>query len=317
MRAFTNRKYGDASVLRLEALPAPTPKAGQVLVQVHATALTGGDMHLMRGDMFAVRLFWGLWKPRKPILGFALSGVVTQVGPGVTACAPGDAVMGMNIAGGGFAEQCVLPVNNLIPKPAALTHVQASCLPVTAPTSLQALRAAPPLQPGQRVLINGASGGTGSYAVQLAKRAGAEVTGIAGPSKQDYLRELGADHALDYTAVDFVTRPERYDLFVDFVGNRTIAECKRVLSETGTYMAMAGKVSRTLRGTLFGGKQFKAIIAKDTAEDLQTVTDMALAGELTIPVTQTFAFEDTPAALTELLKGHARGKLVIDFQPAD
>lgn len=312
MQAFTNRTYGDASVLRLETLNAPKPKTNEVLVQVHATALTGGDMHLLRGDMFAVRLFWGLWKPRKPILGFAVSGIVTALGPGVTNVAVGDAVMGMNLSGGSFAQECVLPIGKLIPKPDALTHVQASCLPVTAPTSLQALRVAGPLVAGQRVLINGASGGTGSYAIQMAKHAGAFVAGVAGPSKQDYMRELGADLTIDYTSEDFVARPERYDVFVDFVGSRTIAECKRVLTATGTYVAMAGPISRTLRGTLFGGKQFKAIIATDTAEDLQTVTDLALAGHLSIPVTRTFGFNETPVALAELLQGHARGKLVIE-----
>lgn len=325
MRAFTNRSYGGPEVLRLETLERPEPRRGEVRVRVHATGVTGGDPHLLRGDMAAVRLYWGVVKPRKPILGFVVSGHVEVVGPDVDEFAVGDEVFGVTMAGGGYAEACCVPAKMLLPKPATLSHVQAACLPVTATTSLQALRLSPllkdrPLEPAAAdegpapapaVLINGAAGGTGSYAVQLAKLMGAHVTGVAGADKQDYLAELGADRAIDYTREDFVVDAARYDVFVDFVGNRPIAECKRVLTPNGLYIAMAGKVSRTLFGSLFGGRQVKGYVAKDTREDLQLVTDLALLGALTIPLTKTYTFEETPEALAVIAAGHARGKLVV------
>jgi len=334
VRAFTNRSYGGVEVLRLETLERPKPRRGEVRVRVHATGVTGGDPHLLRGDMLAVRLFWGVLKPRKPILGFVVSGTVEAVGQGVDEFAVGEPVFGVTMAGGGYAEACCVPAKMLLTKPKELSHVEAACLPVSATTSLQALRLSPlwhepsleaavagrhgepssgsdPATGRPTALINGASGGTGSYAIQLAKLMGWHVTGVAGAGKQEALHELGADRAIDYTQEDFVTDAARYDVFVDFVGSRTIAECRRVLSPDGLYIAMAGKVSRTLFGSLFGGRQVKGYIAKDTREDLQLLTDLALSGALTIPLTKTYAFEETPEALGVIAAGHTRGKLVV------
>lgn len=312
MRAFTNRRYGDASVLTLETLPRPTPAKGEVLVRNRATALNGADWQLLQGRMLAVRMYWGLFKPRRPVLGVAVSGIVEEVGPGVTDFAVGDAVFGPVLQGGGFGELCAAPANKLLPKPAALEHAQAAALPVAAVTALVALRETE-VETRERVLINGASGGVGSFAVQLAKRAGATVTAVAGRGKGEYLRGLGVDEVIDYTERDFTSEAGRYDLFVDFVGNRSIGACKRVLTPTGTYLAMAGPLHRTLRAALFGGRQARMLIAGDEPKDLQAVADLAAGGELQVPITQRFAFEDLPRAMAEMVAGHPAGRLVIDF----
>src|SRR3954468_8877329 len=232
MTAVVQDVYGDTEeVLRVDRVPVPVPGADEVLVRVSAAGVDRGTWHLMAGKPYAARLAFGLRRPRNPVRGREFSGVVVEVGPGVGTLRPGDEVFG--VGEGSFAEYVVARARKVARKPAVLTFEQAAAAPVSASTALQAVRDRARVQPGQRVLVLGASGGVGTFAVQIAKAFGAEVTGVSSPGKLDDVRALGADHVIDYTGEDFADGQHRYDVILDIAGNRRISELRRALAPRG------------------------------------------------------------------------------------
>jgi NADPH:quinone reductase-like Zn-dependent oxidoreductase len=311
MRAIVYERSGFPEVLEARELPAPTPGEGEVLVRVRAAAVGAGDWHLLRGEMWAVRLYQGMRAPKRPVLGHECAGLVEAVGAGVEGFAAGDEVFGESGNAGTFAEWVCIPERTLAPKPAGLSFEEAAALPVSATTALQGLRDKGKIQAGQKVLINGASGGVGCYAVQIAKSFGAEVTGTCSAGKMDLVRSLGADHVLDYREADFTDRAERYDLVLDCVGTSPLKACKRRLTPAGIYVAVAGAPLRGLRIALAGGKQAVAYIAKPNRADLDVIGDLVARGELRPVVDRCFALGEVPDALRYFGEHRARGKIVI------
>ncbi|MCB9521736.1 MAG: NAD(P)-dependent alcohol dehydrogenase [Myxococcales bacterium] len=311
MRAITNDRYGTPDVLELREVDRPTPKPDEVLVRVHATPINSGDMHLLCGELFCVRLYWGLIRPRRKVLGWGLSGVVEAVGSNVTDFAPGDEVFGEAPNGGTWAEYVAVPAQKLARKPASLSHVEAASVPVGAITALQAVRDKGGVRPGDKVLIHGASGGVGLFAVQLAKHFGATVTGTASAAKLDHVRALGADQALDYRSSDFTTLPERYDVIVDLVGDKPLGACKRALTPDGRYVCLAGHPWRTFRAAIFGGKRVVVMLADANRADLDFLRELVDAGTLRTVIDRTYTLPELPDAMRYYLGGAARGKVVV------
>lgn len=311
MRAIINDTYGAPDVLQLREIDAPMPRPNEVLVRVHAAPICSGDVHLLAGKLFAIRLYWGLFRPRRRVLGWGLSGVVEAVGSQVTDFAPGDEVFGEAPTGGTWAELAVAPAKTLAIKPPSLSHVEAASLPVGALTALQALRDKGRVQPGHKVLINAASGGVGMFAVQLAKHFGAEVTGTASAAKLDYVRSLGADHVIDYQRTDFTAGAERYDLVIDLLGNRPTRDCKGTLTADGRYVCLAGHPLRTLRAVLFGGGRVVAMVASPNRDDLDCLRDLVETGALRTVIARTAPLAELPDAMRDYLGGTARGKIVV------
>jgi len=238
MRALVQPEYGSADVLRLEEVETPEIGDEEVLVRVHAASVSKGDVHLVTGKPYVVRLMFGLRRPKYRVAGQNVAGTVEAVGRSVTTLRPGDEVYGQVTCG--FAEYVRARADQLAPKPARLTFEEAAAMPDSGMTALQALRDAGGLQVGQRVLINGASGGVGSFAVQIAKAMGAEVTAVCSTRHVDRVLSLGADEVIDYTKEDFARRTGHFDVMLDLVGNRSLAECKGVLKERGTFVSCAG-----------------------------------------------------------------------------
>ena len=321
MRAIVQRRYGSADVLRAGEIELPAIGAGDVLVEVRAAGLDRGTWHLMAGLPLAVRLAGvGLRAPKNPVPGGDLAGVVVAVGADVTRCAPGDEVFG--IGRGSFAQYAAAPEDKLALKPPSLTFEQAAALPVSGLTALQGLTDAGRLEAGQRVLIIGASGGVGSYAVQIAKALGAEVTGVCSTSKIGFVRSLGADHVVDYTTEDFADGTRTYDLILDLGGNSPLARLRRALTPTGTLVIGGGEgggrfiggVDRQLRGLAlspFVGQRLTTFLCKEHFAGLERLADLAQAGRIVPAVERTYALEDMPDAMRHLVSGNARGKLVI------
>lgn len=311
MRAVVHERYGAPDVLQLREIDRPTPGQGEVLVRVQASCVSAGDWHMLTATWFAVRLFWGLLRPRRKVLGFDVSGTVEAVGAGVTRLRPGDEVFGASDGGGAFAEFMCAPEAGLVPKPKGVTHEQAAAVPTSALTALQGLRDKGRIQAGHAVLINGASGGVGCYAVQLAKRFGAEVTGVCSAGKLDLVRSLGADHLLDYGLQDFTRQRERYDLVLDNVGNRPLADCRRTLRPGGIYVQVSGHPLRALWVALFGGRRMVSFVSKPVQADLESLAELLQAGELRPVVDRVYALGEVPDALRDFGEHRARGKLVI------
>jgi len=311
MQAIVNELYGSPDVLQLREVDRPQVTDTGVLVRVLATPITSGDMHLLAGTIFAIRLYWGIFKPRRKILGWTASGVVEAVGDRVTDLQVGDEVVGEPANGGAWAEYVVIPADRVVAKPAALSHAEAASIPVGALTALQGLRDKGGIQRGHSVLINGASGGVGMFAVQLAQHFGATVTATCSAAKQDYVRSLGADEVIDYRASDFTECDERYDLVLDLVGDRPVAACKRTLTPTGTYVCLAGAPMRTLRVALFGGKRMVAMVAKPNREDLAFLMGLIESGDMRTVIDREFPFRELPGAMRYYLAGEAQGKVVV------
>lgn len=311
MKAIVYETYGTPEVLELKEWPEPTPGKNDVLVRVRAAAVGAGDWHLLTADLFAVRLYQGLFRPKRPVLGHEAAGIVEAIGAQVTRFAPGDQVFGEAGNAGAFAELVCIPERMLAPKPPSLSFEQAAALPVSALTALQGLRDKGRIQPGHKVLINGASGGVGSYAVQLAKAFEAEVTGVCSASKMEYVRSLGADLVLDYRTTDFIGRPERYDIVLDLVGNRSIRACKQTLRPGGTYVAVGGAPLRALWIALAGGKRAVTYIAKPNRADLDVLVGLVEGGRLRPVIDRQFPLHDVPAALQYFGEHRASGKVVI------
>ena len=320
MRAIVQEAYGDAGVLRPTERPLPRAlRDDEVLVRVHAAGLDRGTWHLMTGTPYAVRLAMGLRHPRQPVPGLDLAGTVAEVGAAVTRFAPGDEVFG--IGTGTFAEYAVAKEGKLAGKPAGLTHEQAATVPVSAITALNAVTDLADVQPGQRVLVTGASGGVGSYAVQIAVAAGAEVTGVCSAAKADLVRSLGATQVLDYATDDFAEVPDRYDVIIDIAGNASLSRLRRALTPTGTAVLVGGEDAGRLVGM---GRQLRALVVsvfvrqrltmrvpKERASDLERLSALVESGQVTPSVGATYPLADAAEAMRDLVAGRVRGKAAI------
>jgi NADPH:quinone reductase-like Zn-dependent oxidoreductase len=324
MKAIVRDTYGSPDVLRLEEVEKPVPAEGEVLVKIHATSINQADWHLLTADIFLVRLMsGGLRTPRQRILGADVAGVVEAVGPNVTQDRPGDAVFGDASGGGaggmgGLAEYVAVPASALVPLPANLSFDEAAALPMAAVTALQGLRDVGQIRPGQKALIQGASGGVGTFAVQIAKALGTEVTAVCSTRNMDQARALGADHVIDYTKEDFTVGSERYDLIFAANGYHTLSEYKRALAPGGRYV-MAGGASKQMFEALllgrlvFGGgnRKMGVVSAKPSRQDLEIIRKLVETGKVIPCIDRRYPLEQAAEALRYLGAGHARGKVVI------
>jgi NADPH:quinone reductase-like Zn-dependent oxidoreductase len=313
--------YGSADVLRLADVDRPEIADDEVLVQVRAAGLDRGTWHLMSGRPYLLRVLgFGLRRPRNRVAGIDVAGVVAAVGPTVTGFDVGDEVFGMSR--GSFAEYAAVQADKLAHKPANLSFEQAAIVPISAGTALQALTDAGRVQPGQKVLVTGASGGVGSYAVQLAKALGAEVTGVASGAKLDLVRSLGADHVLDYARDDFADGVHRYDLILDIAGNPPLSRLRRALTPTGTAVVVGGEqggrwtggFGRSLRAPLvsrFVRQRLVMLASKERASDLERLTDFLTTGAVAPRVDRVFPLDQVPDAMRRLEAGEVRGKVAI------
>ncbi len=321
MKAVVYREYGPPDVLKLEEIPKPVPNDDEVLVKVHAASLNAYDWHLLRADPFLVRLMGGgLLKPKNTILGADIAGRVEAIGGNVKQFQPGDAVFGDTSAAGnsGFAEYVSVPERFLAPKPVNLSFEEAAAVPMAAVTALQGLRDKGRIQPGQKVLINGASGGVGSFAVQIARSFGADVTAVCSTGKMDLARSLGAHHVIDYTKEDFTRNRQRYDLIFAANGYHPIADYKRALVPGGVYVMVGGSTAQMFQSmlmgpwmSLIGGKTMGTITGRPNQKDLMILKDLLEAGKVVPVIDRQYPLNEVPEALRYLEERHARGKVVI------
>ena len=315
MRAAVYDRYGPPDVLRIDDVPVPTPGSGQVLIEVAATSVNLSDWECLRGSPFYARL-GGLRSPARRTLGSDIAGRVTDVGEGVTRFRRGDEVYGDNLAlMGGFAEFAVAAESALAPKPAGLTFAQAATLPQAGAIALQGTDGA---APGRRVLINGGGGGSGSFAIQLARRLGAQVTGVDNAHKLDFMRDLGADEVLDYRRDDF-TRQAPYDLVLDLVAHRSVFAYRRALARGGRYRCVGGPVRALLRvvtvGSLVGrltGRRLGVLVVRPGPAAFTPLAELCLAGEIDIHIDRTFGLDEVAEALAHVGEGRALGKVVVE-----
>ena len=319
MRAITQSRYGSPEVLHLTQVPRPTIGADEVLVQVRAAGLDRGTEHLMTGKPYAMRLGVGLRRPRNPVPGRDVAGVVAEVGSSVNRFTVGDEVYG--VAPGSFAEYAVAPKAKLARKPANLTFAQAAVVPISAGTALQALQDVGRLATGQSVLVLGASGGVGTYAVQLAKALGAEVTGTCSTAKLDLVSSLGADHVLDYTRDDFADGTRRYDLILDIGGSPSLTRLRRALTPRGTVVFVGSEGSgsltgmgRQVRGALLSPvlrQRLVLLLSKERGTDYERLTALLEAGQISPSLDRAYPLDEVPAAMRLLEDGRVRGKIAI------
>ena len=325
MKAVVYCDYGTADVLRLEDVEKPTPEENQLLIKVHAAALNPLDWHYMRGTPYVMRMGTGLRKPESTRLGVDFAGTVEAVGSKVTQFKPGDEVFGVRT--GALAEYvCAHEDRAVVVKPANLTFEQAASVPVAAITALQGLRDKGQVRPGQRVLINGASGGVGTFAVQIAKSFGADVTGVCSTRNLEMVRALGADRVIDYTKEDFAKMGERYDVILDNVGNRSLSEFRDVLNPKGKYVMIGGggpndgrwigPLARPLAAFVsspFISQDMVMLLADVNKKDLTALIDLMQAGKVTPVIDRRYKLSEVPAAIRYLEEGHARGKVIINL----
>ena len=321
MKAIVYTKYGPPDVLNLEEVRDPTPGEDEVLVKVLAASTNAADWHLMRADPFLVRLMGlGLLKPKNRILGADIAGRVEAVGRNVTQFQPGDEVFG-DLSGcgfGGFAEYVCATEDALALKPANVSFEEAAAVPLAAVTALQGLRDKGRIQPGQKVLINGASGGVGTSAVQIAGTFGAEVTGVCSTSKLDLVRSIGADHVIDYTREDFTKNGQQYDLILAANGYHPISDYKRALSPGGTYIMTGGSGAQMFQAmtlgpltSMAGSKKMGNLTMKQNKADLVSTKELLEGGGITPVIDRTYSLSEVPEAIRYLEEGHAKGKVVI------
>ena len=323
MKAIVQDVYGSADVLQLRDIDQPVPRAGEVLVQVRAASADPGVWHMMTGVPYLIRVLgFGFRRPKVPVRGLALAGVVTAAGPGATRFQPGDEVFG-GCRSGSFAQYAVAREDQLVRKPPGLSFEQAAALPVSALTALQATWKQADVQDGQRVLITGAGGGIGTFAVQLAKARGATVTGVCGPAQADLVRSLGADRVVDYTQQEIDADGTRYDAIIDIAGSRPLSLLRRALAPRGTLVLTGGDrydrpvlvgMSRQLRASLlsmFTAQRLRAFIARENAADYQTLAQLAESGALTPVIDRTYPLSDAAEAIRRIASGHATAKGVI------
>jgi NADPH:quinone reductase-like Zn-dependent oxidoreductase len=318
VRAVVHDRYGPPESLRIEEVPTPSPGPGEVLVRVVATSVNLSDWETLRGSPMYARI-GGLRTPARRTLGSDIAGRVEAVGAGVTRFRPGDEVYGDNLAlKGGFAECAVARASALDHKPEGLTFAEASTIPQAGAIALQGTSGA---GPGRRVLINGAGGGSGAFAIQLAKRAGAHVTGVDNAHKLDFMRSLGADEVIDYHSDDFTHSDERYDDILDLVAYRSVFAYRRALARGGRYRCVGGSVPTLLRvvtiGSIAGrltGRRLGLLMVHEGPSHFAPLTDLCLEGHVSIHIDRTFGLEEVPAALRHVGDGRALGKVVVEVR---
>jgi NADPH:quinone reductase-like Zn-dependent oxidoreductase len=327
MQAIVQDRFGSADVLTFETVERPNISDDEVLIEVHAAGVDRGTEHLMTGLPYLIRLAgYGFTKPKNRVPGLDVAGVVVEVGTTVTRFAPGDEVFG--IANGSFAQYAAAAEDKLALKPASLSFEQAAVAAVSGGTALQALTDVGNLQSGQRVLVIGASGGVGTYAVQLAKALGAQVTGVASTAKLELVRSLGADEVIDYTETDFADGDDHYDLILDIGGRSSVSRLRRTLTRDGTLVIVGGEdgnritggVGRQLRAMAlspFIGQRLTTFIGTEHHTFMERLADYLTSGNVTPVVGQRFELEQLPEAMRQLEAGHATGKTAIIVRHAD
>ena len=324
MKAIVYHDYGSPDVLQLKEVEKPAPKDNEVLVKVQTASANPADWHLLRGDPFLLRLESGLLKPKNKILGADIAGRVAAVGKNVKQFQPGDEVFG-DLSGcgwGGFAEYASVAENALVLKPVDLSFEEAAAVPMAAVTALQGIRDHGQIKPGQKVLINGASGGVGTFAVQIAKSFGTEVTAVCSTSKLDMVRSIGADHVIDYTSEDFTQNGQQYDLIIGANGHHSLSDYKGALSPNGTYGCTGGNMAQIFESMLLGpltsmngSKKLKNMgVAQPSQRDLIVMKELLDARKVVPVIDRCYPLGDVPAALEYLGEGHARGKVIISVE---
>jgi NADPH:quinone reductase-like Zn-dependent oxidoreductase len=317
MKAITQDRYGAAEVLKVQEIAKPVVAEDEVLVRVHAASIHIGDWVLMTGEPYVMRLGTGLRKPKHRVPGTDVAGTVEAVGANVHSLRPGDEVFGWGT--GAFAEYAIGPEDHFVTKPASLTFEGAAAVGVSASTALQLLRDDATVGPGQKILVNGASGGVGTFAVQIAKAFGAEVTGVCSTKNVEVVRSTGADHVIDYTHEDFRSGRERYDVILDNVGDRSMADTRRALTPNGMLISNGGghapgKLGRVIRGALasmFVRQQARPSVKTQNRADLVALKELVEAGKVTPVIGGTYPLAETAKAIEHVAAGHARGTLVI------
>ena len=326
MNATLRPTYGTADVLRLADIDKPVPADDEILVKVRAASVNPYDWHLMRGTPYLIRLGLGLPKPKSPRLGADFSGTVESAGSRVTRFQPGDDVFG--VSRGSFAEYVTVSETRVAAKPPGVTFEQAAALPIAGVTALQALRDKGQVQRGQQVLINGAAGGVGTFAVQIAKSLGAEVAAVCSTANVELVRSLGATRVFDYTAEDFAAAGRQFNVLLDNVGNRSLADCRRVLKPRGVYIGngggtpdddrwgfgMLGSIIGSVVVFCFVSQKLRGILANVNARDLAALANLVEAGQLTPVISRRYELRQVPEAIRHLETGHARGKVIIDLR---
>jgi NADPH:quinone reductase-like Zn-dependent oxidoreductase len=323
MKAVVYTEYGPPEVLQLKEVDKPILEDDEVLIKIHAAAITAGDVIVMKGEPLVTRLMTGLLKPKNTIPGKEMSGRVEAVGGNVTQFQPGDEVYGdLSVAGwGAFAEYVSVPESAIALKPANLTFEQAAAVPESALVALQALRDKGKIQPGQKVLINGASGGVGAYAVQIAKSFGAEVTAVCSTRNMDMVRSIGADYVIDYTVEDFTQNGQQYDLILAANGYHPISDYRRALSPDGIYVATGGSMTQSLQATMMGpfismtgSKTMGGMMVKPNQNDLVFMKELLEAGKVVPVIDRCYSLSEVAEAYHYIGEGHAQGKVVITVE---
>ncbi len=320
MKAIVYRNYGPPDILRCEEIEKPVPKPNQVLLKIRAASLNPLDWHYMRGEPYIVRIILGLGHPKFTGLGMDVAGEIEAIGAQITQFKPGDAVFGS--CRGAFAEYACTSEAALITKSENVTFEQAAGVRVAAFTALQGLRDKGHIQPGQKILINGASGGVGTFAIQIAKWYGAEVTGVCSTRNLELVRSLGADHVIDYTREDFTTSQNWYDIILDCVGNHSLPACRQVLQPNGRLVMAGGEagkwmlaaIGRTITAkaiSTFSSQKLLSLLAHPSKDDLQLLSELMKNDKITTVIDRCYSLSETPEAMRYLEERHARGKVVI------
>lgn len=320
MKAIVYHKYGPPDVLQLIEIEKPIPKDKQVLVKVHAASLNYGNLVLLKGEPFLARLAFGLTKPKYPIPGGDIAGRIEAVGKDVKQFQPGDEVFGdlSSCGWGGFAEYVTVPESALALKPANLSFEEAAAVPMAAVTALQAIRDKGKIRSGQKVLINGASGGVGTFAVQIAKSFGAEVTAVCSTRNVNNARVIGADHAIDYTRDDFTKRTQRYDLILGVNGSKPISAYKRTLHPNGIFVHVGGSGAQMFQTMLLGpwisltgSRKMSSFLQRQNQKDLVFMKELLESGKVKPVIDRSYKLSEVPEAFRYFEEGHAQGKVVI------
>lgn len=323
MKAIFSEKYGPPEALKLQEVPKPVPKENQVLIKIHAASLNAADWHLMRGRPFLMRLvFGGIFNPKFKILGADIAGTVDTVGSNIKRFKPGDEVFGdISSSGwGAFAEFAAVKEDTLVLKPTRLSFEEAAAIPLASVTALQALRDTGKIKAGQEVLINGSSGGVGTFAIQIAKNFGANVTAVCSTTKVELARSLGADKVIDYKSEDFTQSGQLYDLILDIAAFRPLSDHKRILKPGGAYVLVGGAAGQAMRVMAFGAimsmtgnKKISGMMAKPNSGDLTIIKDLIEKGKISPVIDRKYPFQELPEAMRYLEEGHARGKIIVSI----
>jgi NADPH:quinone reductase-like Zn-dependent oxidoreductase len=320
MKAIRYRKYGPPDVLRLEDVEKPSPEDDEVLIKIHAASVNAYDWHFLTADIFLIRFMGGgLLRPKDTRLGADVAGRIETVGRKVTQFQPGDEIFGM--VKGGFAEYACAPESSLALKPVNASFDEAAAMPMAGVTALQGLRDEGHIQAGQKVLINGASGGVGTFAVQIARSFGAEVTAVCSTRNLEQARSIGADHVIDYTKEDFTRKGRQYDLVFAANGYHSLSAYKRTLNPRGIYVMAGGTMAQIIQSMLLGsimsesgGRKMKGVSAKQSQSDLLFIKELHEAGKIRSVIDRRYPLTDASEALRYLGEGHARGKIVITME---